>query len=96
MQERFHIQFDSRRTTVTLDTVLSEMLAIKLGLSPDDKNAHTLVRQWSETTIKDRQGSDQRSGAKLSQWVRYYAIREIAEPELESAFVEWLTQKVRI
>ena len=37
MQERFHIQFDSRRTTITLDTVLSEMLAIKLGVSPDDK-----------------------------------------------------------
>jgi len=60
------------------------------------KNAHTLVRQWLETTIKDRQGSDQRSGAKLSQWVRYYAIREIAEPELESAFVEWQARKVRI
>ena len=96
MLKRFHIQFDSRRTTITLDTVLFEMLAIKLGISPDDKNAHTLVRQWLETTIKDRQGNDQRSGAKLSQWVRYFAIREIAAPELESAFVKWLDRKVRI
>lgn len=93
MQKRFHIQFDSRRTTITLDTIISSLLAIKLGVTPESKEAHSVVREWLEVTIKDRQGNDQRSGAKLSQWVRYYAIRAIAAPELESGYVEWMLNK---
>lgn len=93
MQERFHIQFESRRTTITLETVVFIMLAIKLGVSPDSKSAHSVVREWLETTIKEKQGNDQPSGVRLSQWVRYYAIRAIAAPELESGYVEWMINK---
>ena len=89
MQDRYHIQLDDRRTTVTLDIILSSFLAIKLGEVPESKAAHSAVREWLETTIKSKHGNDQSSG-RVSQWIRHYAIREIAAPELEAAYVKWM------
>ena len=43
---RYHVVIDEVRTTVTLATVLSELLSLKLGAQPGTEQAHGAVRQW--------------------------------------------------
>ncbi len=39
-----YIQRGDARTTVTLDSTLYELLALKLGKAPDAKDSHTVGR----------------------------------------------------
>lgn len=89
LQDRYHIQLNNRRTTITLDTVLSELLAIKLGYSPDDKRAHSAVRDWLEPMIIENMGGNLPTNSRVSQWTRRYAIEAIANPKLISQVIDW-------
>ena len=40
-QDRYHIRFQGRRTTVTLDKILSELIAMSFGLTPDRTDYHS-------------------------------------------------------
>ena len=54
-QKRYHIHFNNRRTTITVDSIISELLAVKLGLLPDAPGTHSTVRDWLEKTLGSRQ-----------------------------------------
>ena len=82
MQTRYHIQLNNRRTTITLDTILSELLAVKLGATPGADNAHGIIREWLQATITESLGGNLPTGARLSQWARRFAIEYIADIEL--------------
>ena len=86
MQLRYHIQFSNRRTSFMLDKILSDMLAIQLGVAPDDPAAHTAVREWLETEIIDKLGDNLPTGSRVSQWARFYVIRAIAAPGINDAY----------
>jgi len=42
-QKRYHIYFGDKRTTIKLDSLLADFLAIKPGCKPDDAQAHSVV-----------------------------------------------------
>ena len=42
---RYHIQLNRHRTTVMLDQIIAELLAIKLNTKPGTKEAHLAVRK---------------------------------------------------
>lgn len=42
---RYHIQLNRHRTTVMLDQIIAELLAIKLNKKPGTKEAHVAVRK---------------------------------------------------
>lgn len=48
---RYHIQLKTHRTTVSLDKIVSDILAIKLGETPGTKQAHRAVRQQLEKFV---------------------------------------------
>jgi len=81
-QDRYHIQFQNRRTTLTLDTILSELLAIMHGVAPHTEEAHGVVRQWLQATLTEKLGANTPSGNSISQYARRYATEAIASPDL--------------
>jgi hypothetical protein len=87
---RYHITRGGRETTVSIDNILAEMLALKLGRRPDEEDAHQAVRlrlqDWLDKSIDpDR--------IHLSQWLQARIVEEIASWELREKRDEWLDRK---
>lgn len=81
-QSRYHIRFKGRRTTITVDAIVSELLAAKFHLSPDDPETHGHIRQWLQETLEEKLGHDVPGGNQVSQYARQFAIEAIADSEL--------------
>jgi hypothetical protein len=88
-QQRYHIRFQGRRTTVTVDKIVSQLLAVKLGVLPDAPQAYALVREWLEETLHDKLGGNVPGGNRISQYARQYAIEALAEPDLMGKVWDW-------
>ena len=92
-QDRYHIRFQGRRTTVTLDKILSELIAISFGLTLDRTDYHSTVQQWLQATLTDKLGQNVPGGSGISQYARKYAIEEIARPDLVERLWDWRISK---
>ena len=91
-QDRYHIRFQGRRTTVTLDKILSELIAMSFGLTPDRTDYHSTVQQWLQATLRDKLGDNVPGGSSISQYARRYAIEEIARRDLMDGLWDWRLQ----
>ena len=92
-QTRYHIQFNNRRTTITVDSIISELLAVNFGLLPDDPYAHATVRNWLEKTLHDKLGENVPGGNRISQYARVYAFEELAKKRLMDRVWDWRLSK---
>lgn len=92
-QKRFHIWFGNSRTTITVDTILFELMAIKLKHQPDDENAHYVVREWIQDTIVSNLG-EQPGRKNATQWTRRYLIEAIADKRLASKRDNWIVENI--
>ena len=88
-QNRYHICFKGRRTTITVDNIISELLAVKLGMLPDAPEAHAQVRDWLEVTLHDKLGENVPGGSRISQYARVYAIEALADKKLMGQVWDW-------
>ena len=91
-QDRYHIRFQGRRTTVTLDKILSELIAMSFGLTPDRTDYHSTVQQWLQATLTDKLGASVPGGSSISQYARKYAIEAVARPDLMEQLWDWRLQ----
>lgn len=92
-QDRYHIRFQDRKTTMTLDKILSELLALHVAnITPDHPDYHATVQQWLQRTLTERLGETVPNGSSISQQARKYAIEAVARPELIEALWEWRLQ----
>ena len=87
---RYHIQFANHRTTVTVDTVLSAMLAIKLGHEPETPEGNRAVREWLQARLPDKVGTDKGIGKRASQNAQRLIVEAIADKKLSSAYDDWV------
>jgi hypothetical protein len=55
--KRFHIRTNGRRTTISLDFFLAELLAVKLGAATTTPQAHRRVRVWLQSQTDEFAGS---------------------------------------
>lgn len=92
-QDRYHIHFKGRRTTITMDIIISQLLAVKLGLLLDTPEAHAGVRGWLEATLHDKLGENVPGGSRISQYARGYAIEALADKALMGQVLEWRLSK---
>lgn len=83
---RYHIQRGEIRTTVTLDSTICELLALKLGIAPDARESHKAVRGWLQSASE--QDSDSNTN-NLSQWLKRKAILHIADDGLLTKHHQW-------
>ena len=52
--KRYHLTLGRKRTTVSLDTLLSDLLAIRLGSLPQSPQAHGAVCAWLQQQLARR------------------------------------------
>lgn len=85
---RYHLMIEETRTTVTLDTTLSNLLAVKLNVDPiaDAPAAHAAVRAWLQEQIDRDPGAYVLARRKVtnrnSQRLQKYALLTVAAPHL--------------
>jgi len=87
-QTRFHVTFGSQRTTITVDDLLFELMALRLKVSPDDDYAYSTVQQWLQDTMISNLG-DVPGRKNASQWARRYLIEVIADRRLFTQWEDW-------
>lgn len=73
---RYHVQLNSHRTTVSLDKIVSELMAIRLQTKPGTPAAHTAVRKKIDDFIERDRG---RPGYGLARYVTEQAVLFIAD-----------------
>ena len=83
---RYHVSLGARRTTVSLDTALSDYLALRLDTEPQSKAAHKAVRDWLQAQL-DAQNDPGR--CFTSQWLQSEVVHEIADRMLREKWGQW-------
>ena len=88
---RYHSQLKSHRTTVSLDKIITDMIAIKLGETPGTKQAHSAVRHQLEQCVSVR--SDKESAGYILYKIRKEAILLIADTGLSEKYLDHWEQQ---
>jgi len=89
MHTRYHITFGEKRNTISVDNILSEMMAIKLKRVPGTAEAHQVVRLWLQDTLVSRLG-DYEGRNDASQYARKCLIEKIADKKISREWEDWL------
>lgn len=94
---RYHIQLNKTqstkgRTTISLDKIISDMIAIKLNATPDTKDAHILVRKQLQRFVNHDLG---RSGHQLSRYITEQAILFISDKKLSEKYLDFVIDYIR-
>ncbi len=84
---RFHLRLGQRRTTATVDTILSGYLAIRLGCTPETPEAHHAVRRWFQDRLDEH--NDPRRVA-VSLWLQREVITALVDTALSTHCLNWL------
>ncbi|MFW7382332.1 MAG: hypothetical protein ACOH5I_26280 [Oligoflexus sp.] len=86
MYSRFHIYVKKgrgkRRTTLSLETILADLLAIKLGHDPDTREGHSAVRAWLQEMQDEQATSDLQTTL-----IKKYVILEITQKRLVDKYL---------
>lgn len=82
----YHIQLKSHRTTVSLDKIISDLMAIKLGETPGTKQAHRAVRQQLEQFVSA--DTDSGSTSYILYKIRKEAILFIADEIISNKYLD--------
>jgi hypothetical protein len=53
-QDRYHVLLGKKSTTVTVDTIISDLLALKLGHDPKTEDARAAVRDYLQESSTTR------------------------------------------
>jgi hypothetical protein len=87
---RYHLQLNSHRTTISLDKILSDLIAIKLGAKPGTKEAHSIVRNQLAQFISHDRG---RAGHGLGRYLTEHAVLFVSDKILSDKYWEHWTEE---
>jgi hypothetical protein len=77
------MQLQEHRTTISMDKIVSDLLAIKLGTKPDTKEAHSAVRKQLDKFIARDRG---RAGYQLGRYVTEQSVLFISDNMLSDKY----------
>ncbi len=87
--KRYHLTLGPKRTTASLDNLLSGLLAVRLGALPQSPQAHDAVRAWLQAQL-DRNNDPER--CRVSQWLRDETLLFLVDKSLSDAYLDWLLE----
>ena len=91
-QTIIHVRFGEQRSTVSVDTVLFELLALQLGHQPDDAGALPAVRAWLQERLPAKVGTTGRY-KRASQGARVLLVEAIADKMLSQQRDDWIVAR---
>lgn len=87
---RYHLQLSEHRTTISMDKIISDLMAIKLETIPQTKEAHIAVRKQIESFIAHDLG---RSGHRLSEYITEKSVLFIADKIISDEYADWWNEQ---
>ena len=88
---RYHIQLSNHRTTISVDKIVSDLMAIKLGFRPDTQEAYQAVGRRLDNLVTDRG----RPGHRLSNYVTQEAILDLVDNMLSEKYIDYMIESYR-
>lgn len=85
---RFHVHQAQQRTTVSLDTTLVTLLALKLNHSPGSTEAHQAIRQWLQQRLDDLNDPGL---YHVSQWLQSQVVLALVDKKIANLYDMWLS-----
>ena len=82
---RYHLALTQGRTTISMDKIVSDLMAIKLGEYPDTPEAKKAVRNQLQSFINHDLGRD---GWRLSAYVKEKAVLFVSDNMLSEKYWE--------
>lgn len=89
--ERFRVRHAGHVKSVTLDTTVSEYLALHLGTEPGGPAARKAIRAWLQVELDRLSDPDH---TRPSQWLLGRAVDAVARSELIEARDNWLLKEL--
>ena len=96
-QDTFHILRDKRikgrliknmRTTVCVDKILSQLLALKLGSAPETPEAHAAIRSFLQAKLNEGRARDP-GETRISGWLHEQIVLEVVDNKLSKQYWKW-------
>lgn len=84
---RFHVHLAQQRTTVSLDTTLVTLLALKLNHTPGSSEAHQAIRHWLQQRLDDLSDPGL---YQVSQWLQSQVVLALMDNKLSKRYDAWL------
>lgn len=90
---RYHLQLSEHRTIISLDKIVSDLMAIKLGTKPETKEAHQAVRNQLDKFIEGDRG---RAGRRLGRYITEHSVLFISDKMLSDKYWEhWEAENMK-
>ena len=89
--QRFHVRRGNKRTTVTLDSPLPELLALSLKVEPNTLAAKQVIERWLQERL-DEHGDPERT--RVSQWLRGQAILHLLDTKISKRYDAWIDRQI--
>ena len=89
-QDIYHVLVGKRRTTVSLDQIISILLSLKLGHEPGTEDAHSAVRAYLQDKLDVL--NDPR-WTSVSQWLRKEVVLDLMDKKLSATYEKWFDEK---
>lgn len=90
--ERYHVKLGKKRTTVTLDTLLSTLLSLKLNVTPESREAHKVIGQWLQARLDENNDPGR---VLVSSWLQNQVMLYLLEDTpLDRKYGEWILSQL--
>ena len=86
---RYHLTLGDKPTTVTLDTLLADLLAIRLGACPQSTQARRTVRAWLQLQLDQ---TNDPGRVRVSRWLTHEALLFLVDKQLSETYLDWLLE----
>jgi len=83
---RYHIRLHSHRTTISLDKIISDLLAIKLGVEPKSPHAHYIVQQQLQKYME----RDSKRRFQITRFIKDEVILNLVDKMLSDNYIDYL------
>jgi hypothetical protein len=86
---RYHLTLGDKRTTVSLDTLLADLLALRLGACPQSPQARRTVRAWLQQQLDQTYDPGR---VRVSRWLTHEALLFLVDEQLSETYLDWLLE----
>ena len=90
--QRYHVRIGIKRTTVTLDSPIPELLALSFKVEPNAAAATTAIQKWLQEKLDEE---DDPGRIRVSQWLRGKAIFHLLDKNISRRYFAWLDKQIR-
>jgi hypothetical protein len=84
--KRYHIRKGDKRTTISVDNILSEVFAIKHGYKPNSQEAHEAIRKFAQGVFDADPDPDM---VTVSRHMKEKMLLDVIGKELEEKYWDW-------